>query len=273
MNYVEIAINCEEPLKEILTAELCQLGYESFLETNEGLKAYRCLEDYDQDELQQLLAHYPQIEKFRSNEIPSENWNQQWESNFEPIVVGDCRIRAGFHEPSPNFTYDLIINPKMSFGTGHHETTRLMIASLRSLDLQNQSVLDVGCGTGILSILTEKLGADRITAVDNDPWAVENARENMQLNQCNDIEVLQGTVSSLQLPLGYHLVLANINRNVLLQEIPNYSSLLRHKGCLILSGFYTDDNQQIVNICETNGLLIKTQNEEKNWSCLIFVKN
>ncbi len=274
MNYVEIEICCNEPLKEILTAELYQLGYESFLDTPEGLKAYLSTTSYDQKELEELISQYPQVEEFTSNEIVEENWNQQWESSFEPIVVDQrCRVRASFHPKSENFPYEIIIDPKMSFGTGHHETTAQMIKHMLTLDIRNQHLLDVGCGTGVLSILGEKMGASYITALDIDDKAVENTLENIRLNQCRVIEVLKGMVSSSKLTLEYHLILANINRNVLLEDIPSYAKLLSPGGHLIVSGFYTEDQPPIVNTCEDSGLQIKSQSQENKWASLILEKN
>ncbi len=274
MNYVEIEIPCDEHLREILTAELWELGYEGFMDTEGGLKAYQSAPDYNQRNLQRMLAHYPQAGNFQAQEIAQQNWNETWESNFNPITVGqDCRVRASFHAPSSAYKYEVVINPKMSFGTGHHETTSQMMQQQLALNHQEKSVLDVGCGTGILSILAEKLGASTVLGVDLDTWSVENAQENVQINECQNIEVVQGTVSSLNLSSGFDVILANINRNVLLEEIPVYKTLMKQPGHLIISGFYTEDLPQIVNISEANGLLISGQTITNNWACLIFELN
>jgi ribosomal protein L11 methyltransferase len=196
-----------------------------------------------------------------------------WEKTFEPIEIDNkCRIRASFHLPNDSFPYEIVVDPKMAFGTGHHETTRQVIRCQLKLDHSGKSVLDVGCGTGILSILAEMKGAAKVIALDNDPYAVSNTVENNVLNCCRKITVKEGTVIDLSPESRFDLILANINRNVLLAEIPWYQDHLRLSGILILSGFYTYDLPMIVKKCEAYGLQILNQYSENQWACLLLKK-
>lgn len=274
MDFVEIDILCTEDLKDILTAELYQLGYDSFLDTSEGFKAYQNVDTYNPNIVGKLLERYTLDTNFRSRKVIEQNWNESWEKNFEPVhITKGCRIRASFHEPDSSVPYEIIINPKMSFGTGHHETTSQAARFILDLKHQGLSVLDVGCGTGVLSILAEKKGAAMIIGIDNDLNATINAKDNLQLNNCSRIEILHATIADLPSSLLFDLIVANIDRNVLLEEINQYSRHLNKSGSLILSGFYTDDSSVVVKKCKAEAFKINQQTEENNWACLLLEKN
>lgn len=274
MDFVEIDILCTEDLKDILTAELYQLGYDSFLDTSAGFKAYQKVDAYNPNTVGKLLERYTLDTNFGSRKVTDQNWNEIWEKNFEPVhITKDCRIRASFHKPDSSVPFEIIINPKMSFGTGHHETTSQAARFILDLKHQGLSVLDVGCGTGVLSILAEKKGAAKIIGIDNDSNATINARDNLQLNHCRRIEILHATIADLSHTLFFDLIVANINRNVLLEEIDQYSRHLNKSGCLILSGFYTDDSSVVVKKCRAEAFKIIRQTEENHWACLLLEKN
>ena len=273
MDFVEIDIHCQQGLKDLLTAELHQLGYESFLDTNDGFKAYQPLKNHNPDILSELFERYALSTSFKSKKLTDRNWNEIWEKTFEPIEIDDqCRIRASFHLPKDRFPYEIIIDPKMAFGTGHHETTKQVIQFQMGIDHVGKTVLDVGCGTGILSILAEMKGAKEITALDCDPYALSNTVDNKVLNSCQNIIVKEGTVTGLHPDSKFDLILANINRNVLLSELSVYAKHLVSSGLLIISGFYTFDLPVIVNKVEDSGFQIVNQAEENQWACLLLEK-
>ncbi len=274
MDFVEIDILCGEDLRDILTAELCQLGYDSFLDTSHGFKAYQPVKSHNPDMISQLLERYTLSASFKSRKLLDKNWNEVWEKSFEPVEIdGQCRIRASFHPQKHSFPYEIIIDPKMSFGTGHHESTRQVVRFQLSLDHRGKSVLDVGCGTGLLSILAEKKKAEQILGLDNDPHAVINTVENIVLNCCKKIKVKEGTVRDLPSNSTFDLIYANINRNVLLEEIDLYHKHLNNLGLLILSGFYIYDSPDVVKKSKANAFKIKDQTKENQWACLLLEKN
>ncbi|GJM29312.1 MAG: ribosomal protein L11 methyltransferase [Cyclobacteriaceae bacterium] len=274
MDFVEIDINCQGELKDILTAELNQLGYESFLDTDAGFRAYQPLKNHNPAILGQLFERYALDTSFKSKKLTDRNWNELWEKTFEPIEIDNqCRIRASFHRSNADFSYEIVIDPKMAFGTGHHETTRQVIEFQLAIDHSGKSVMDIGCGTGILSIMAEMKGAAEIYAVDNDPYAVNNTVENMILNGCKRINVKEGTINDIPPNKRCDLIVANINRNVLLNEIHLYKEHLVPGGQLILSGFYTFDLPVIVKKCEAESLEIEKQSSENQWACVLLTKN
>jgi len=257
---------------EILVAELGLLGFESFTENEDGVVAYIQEAEWNAELLNNIQILHSDEVKFSHEvkEIEQVNWNEEWEKNFEPIVVeNEVSIRAPFHD-DPKLAYDIVIEPKMSFGTGHHETTYLMIKHLMELDLSGKRVLDMGCGTGILAIFAEMKGADDIDAIDIDAWCYENSVENVERNHCKNIEVYQGDASMLG-SSSYDVIIANINRNILLNDMAVYVTCLRPDGELYLSGFYTEDIPFIKEEAEKNGLTFKKKFERNNWVALKFV--
>ena len=262
----------KEPATEILIAELGFAGFESFIENEKGVVAYIQEKDWNEDILDviQILNSNEFAITYEKEVIEQTNWNKEWEKNFNPIQVDDLvSIRAPFHE-NPNLQYDIIIEPKMSFGTGHHETTHMMIQHLVDLDLNNKKVLDMGCGTGILAIFAEMKGAIAIDAIDIDSWCYENSIENCERNHCSLINVYEGDVSLLK-NKKYDLIIANINRNILLKDIQIYSSCLNDKGILLLSGFYKEDVPIIDAETSKFKLNLEKTIVRNNWAALKYV--
>jgi len=263
-----------QPASDILMAELGEIGFESFVETETGFSAFIPKTDWNPDALHklQVLNSGEFSIVYEKEEIAPVNWNSEWEKNFEPIEIENTvSIRAPFHEVG-NVQYNLIIEPKMSFGTGHHETTHLMVQHLLKLDLQNKKVLDMGCGTAVLAILAEKLGAQPIDAIDIDPWSYENAVENVERNACKYISVYEGDANLLT-NQNYDVIIANINRNILLQDLSTYTKVLKKEGILLLSGFYVEDIPSINEIASLNHLDLVLTIERNNWVGLRYIKN
>ncbi len=268
MNYIEydFTVSPTEMGAEILMAELAEVGFDSFEDTPTGIKAYIPKDSWNEHILQDIyLLSNPEFTiSYQITEIEQVNWNEEWEKNFSPIVVEDlCTVRANFH-PVPNTRYDIVITPKMSFGTGHHETTYMMLQQLLPLSLEGTKVLDMGCGTGILAIMAALRGAHDITAIDIDPWCVENATENVQQNDCSFITIKEGDVSLIA-GEQYNLILANINRNILLSDIPAYTQALLPQGLLLVSGFYEEDLPAIKEKCQEVGLTYLSHIERNRW--------
>jgi ribosomal protein L11 methyltransferase len=262
-----------QPASEILVAQLGELNFESFTETETGLKAYIQKEDLNRelvDEVQILNSSEFEI-SYKVTEIPQVNWNSEWEKNFNPIEVnGECALRAPFHPPF-NVKYEIVIEPKMSFGTGHHETTFMMLQFILENDFKEKSVMDMGCGTAVLAILAEMKGATKIDAVDIDEWCYENSVENLERNHCKNISVYQGDASFFK-EKKYKVIIANINRNILLQDMGNYSNSLEENGTLYLSGFYKEDLELITETCNNLGLTFVENKERNNWIAAKFRK-
>jgi ribosomal protein L11 methyltransferase len=274
MLYIAYTFQVEplQPASEILIAELGYAGFESFVETDKGIIAYIQKQDWNQailNDIQILNSNEFSI-SYVSEKIEQTNWNQEWEKNFNPIVVDDlCTVRAPFHE-RPNTKYDIIIEPKMSFGTGHHETTHMMIQHILYNDFINRSVLDMGCGTGVLAILSEMKGAKPIDAIDIDNWCYLNSMENVERNHCKNIKVYEGDASLLE-GKKYDIIFANINRNILLKDIKVYASCLNKKGMLFLSGFYSKDIPILEEECKKHMLKLNEKLERNNWVSLKFL--
>jgi len=273
--YIEyqFKINPKEPATEILIAELGNLNFESFVETEEGLTAYIQKEDWHTNILDEVFILQSKEFNIVSeySEIAQTNWNAEWEKNFNPIIVDDLvSIRAPFHN-NPNVKYDIVIEPKMSFGTGHHETTHMMVQHLLQLKLENNKVLDMGCGTGILAIFAEMKGAKPIDAIDIDNWCYLNSIENAERNNCNSISVYEGDASLLN-NKNYDVIIANINRNILLNDIKIYANCLSSGGILLLSGFYKEDFTIINKEAENQNLKLDGELTKNNWMSLKFVK-
>ncbi len=267
--YLEFTIFCPDETKELVEAELMNAGFEGVWENNDSLCFYIKEEELDMEILKSILTQYNLIESYTYKPIENINWNASWESSFEPIQIGDrCLIRANFH-PAQNLPYEIIITPKMSFGTGHHETTYMMAETLMELELKNKTVLDMGCGTAVLSILAEKLGASKITAIDNDDWAIENSFENCENNNCRNISVFKedGTFSG-----HYDIILSNINRNINLEMLEKYAQRLNNTGKILLSGFYIHDVPDFEKAIKTLGLKIANEKEKNNWALINIEK-
>jgi ribosomal protein L11 methyltransferase len=278
MNYFEITfeISPKAPWSDILTAYLAEIGFESFVETESGFQAYIQADLFDENELKsiEILNNPPDglTLNFDIKHIEAQNWNASWESSFEPVIIGqDLAIVAPFHHDFSATKYVIVIEPKMSFGTGHHQTTRLMSQALFDLELIPKNVLDMGCGTGVLAILAEQLGAQQVLAVDVEIWAYENSIENAQRNGCANIEVQHGDVSNI-IGKSFDLILANINKNVLKADMQCYADSLVYGGRLFLSGFFTSDNEELISIAKNCNLALDKSFQDENWSCLTFVK-
>lgn len=282
MNYLEFTFQVTPKKKvyhEVLTALLGEVGFESFMDEEEQLLAYIPRNQYNEKELKACLMEFPFEDAtltYTQKEIEDRNWNEEWEKNyFQPLIIGDqCVVHSTFHTQIPQKEFNIIINPQMSFGTGHHETTSLMLESILEKNLKNKTVLDMGCGTGILSILAKMKGAKRITAIDIDPWCIQNAKENVTLNGLEDIEVIPGDAELLkEFPQSFDLVFANINRNILLRDMKSYWSTLKPEGFLLISGFYEEDAPLLREEAETRGLT-EVKNRVKNrWMMMQFQKN
>lgn len=275
LNYIEYTfkVSPKEPTSEILIAQLGFNGFESFVENEDGLNAYIQENDWRETILDtiQILKSDEFTISYTKNKIEQINWNSEWEKNFNSIhVKNTISVRAPFHE-NPNLKYDIIIEPKMSFGTGHHETTHLMLEHLLDLDLQDKKVLDMGCGTGILAIFSEMKGAQPIDAIDIDNWCYENSIENIKKNNCEHISVYEGDVSLL-VRKKYDIIIANINRNILLKDMPTYYKSLNEGGCILLSGFYQEDIPVIDKIASELCLDLNTVLERNNWVALKYLK-
>jgi len=268
----EFKVEPLQPATEILIAELGYAGFESFVEHSEGVTAYIQKEDWNAFILEDInILNSEEFNiSYEFNEIEQTNWNAEWEKNFKPIVVDNLvTVRAPFHD-KPNTKYDLIIEPKMSFGTGHHETTHMMIQHILKNDFNNKSVLDMGCGTGVLAILAEKVGATTLDAIDIDNWCYINSLENVERNNCKNISVYEGDVKLLN-SKNYDTIIANINRNILLADIPSYVKCLNANGELYLSGFYEEDVPMLEDLCNKHMLKLKETIKRGDWVSLKFI--
>lgn len=276
MNYIEYQFDIQpkEPFGEILTAFLADLEFESFVETDNGISAYVRTDLDDESGVQQIIDDLKDVTiRYTKKEIIQQNWNEEWESNFHPILVADqCYIRAEFHESKPEIPYEVIIQPKMAFGTGHHETTHLMVEYILETEFEAKDVLDMGCGTSILGILAKMKGANYVEAIDFDQWAVDNSIENAERNKV-ELNIKLGDSSSLG-DKPFDIILANINKNVLMRDIPNYVKNLNFtEGELILSGLMTQDFDDIKSLCESLGLKFVNKKQRNEWIALKFIKN
>lgn len=276
MNYIFVQFNCNpnfEALTDVLSAQLGKIGFESFVSIDTGLEAYISSKLFSVDKIDKLLSVFP----FEANisysyrEIEDVNWNEEWEKNyFKQIVIDDkCCVHSSFHQLDKKYDYEIMIDPKMAFGTGHHQTTSLMIKEILTMNLNNKIVLDLGCGTGVLAILAKMKRASVVKAIDIDEWAYHNAIENVKLNDVDDIKVLHGDVNLLNHE-KFDLILANINRNVLLNDIPKYKLHLNKGGYLLMSGFYKDDIPLIKKMCSEHNLIYKGFSEKDQWVTTTF---
>ena len=267
---------CNETVNDTLAYVLGEIGFESFVENNEGLMAYIQCSLCDEEAIKTALAEFPIPETeitYTFAEAEDKNWNEEWEKNyFQPIVIDDrCVIHSTFHHDVPKAEYDIVINPQMAFGTGHHETTSLIIAELLDSELNGKSLLDMGCGTSILAILARMRGAHPCTAIDIDEWCVRNSIENIELNKVDDIAVSQGDASALAGKGPFDIVIANINRNILLNDMKCYVACMHPGSELYMSGFYISDIPVIQQKAEESGLRFIHHKEKNNWAMVKFI--
>jgi ribosomal protein L11 methyltransferase len=264
MDTIQISIEATEEQQEVLVSQLTEFGAEGFEQTEQQLIAYFSALHFNSYAVNAALENYT----FHTLMLEEQNWNAIWESNFQPVKVGDfCTVRADFHNPIPGTQHEIVITPKMSFGTGHHATTYMMIEQMETIDFENKQVFDFGTGTGILAILAEKLGAANIIAIDVDEWSITNAKENFERNSCLRIGVTQ---SSIIPPQQFDIILANINRNVILHYLPQLKKALTPGGYILLSGLLTTDEEAVVSAASGLELILCTRNERNNWLSILL---
>lgn len=276
MYHTRLTVHCDPQFSEILIAEISQAGFDSFLENENGFEAYAEVDRFDQFQVDEIKKKYNQVKplEFSWDRIEKKNWNEEWERGYEPIIVNDqCVIKAEFHNIEKEYPYTITITPKMSFGTGHHQTTYLMIQSQLEIDHKDKMVMDAGCGTAILSIMAAKRGAQQVDAFDIDEWSVINGKENIEVNGCTNISIRQGEISNLTFNHNYDLVLANINKNILMKELPQYVSYLNSNGQILLSGFYEKDIPELVARAHQYNLKHVSSEVRDNWASLLLQMN
>jgi ribosomal protein L11 methyltransferase len=276
MYYTRLQVICDSEFAEILMAEIAEAGFDTFMENEKGFEAYAEQDHFNTEKLQEINNQYSPLTPlvFQLDRIEKKNWNQEWEKNYEPIIVDDaCLIRASFHVPEKKYKHEIIITPKMSFGTGHHQTTYLMVKNQMAIDHQNKTVMDAGCGTAILSIMASKLGAASVEAFDIDEWSVINGLENIEVNGCTNINIRQGKISDLTFENNFDILLANINKNILLQEMHQYAVYLNTGGLLLLSGFYEKDIPDLMAEANRYSLHKVSSDEREHWAALLLKKS
>jgi ribosomal protein L11 methyltransferase len=269
-NYIHIKFQpVSKEQQEILVAQLNELGYEGFEEGLNYMSAFIPEDQYNESDTYELIAGTEST--ITKEVIEPRNWNAEWEQNFQPVIIDEfCGIRAHFHEPLKKVQHEIIITPKMSFGTGHHATTHLMIQNMQQLSFTGKNVLDFGTGTGVLAILAERLGAATVTAIDNDEWSINNAEENIKLNHCSNISLSQA--DSLQMSTEFGIILANINKHVLIANMAGIKQHLTLDGVVIMSGLLGGDRPDIEKCAANNGLSVIDCKMRGDWMCLLFKK-
>jgi ribosomal protein L11 methyltransferase len=279
MDYIEIHVKItpnNTVINDLLASELVEIGFESFSECEDGMLAYVSSAKYDEDIVRKQipLEMFGSALDFSTKCIPGQNWNEEWEKNyFQPIVIGaDCVIHSSFHSNIPQAQFDILIDPKMAFGTGHHETTSLMLEALLKLDVKDKKFLDMGCGTAVLAILASMKGAVNVLGIDIDQWAINNALENIQLNNSPTIEILTGGAELLEFTAPFDIIFANINRNILLADMAAYSAKMHEGSLLFMSGFYESDLPIIRTTAENLGLKFIDFQSKNNWIAVRFEK-
>lgn len=273
MYHTRLLVTCDPAFSEILIAELAEADFDSFLENDDGFEAYVEGERYNKEAVAAIREKYKDLTPitFSFSQIPKRNWNEEWEKSFSPVIVEDrCVIRAEFHQVDRKYPFEIVITPRMSFGTGHHQTTYLMVKTMLDMDFRGKRVMDAGCGTAILSILACKLGAGAVEAFDIDEWSVDNGNENVRINGCENIRIQLGKIVELALGEPYDVILANINRNVLLEEMQYYASYLKPGGQLLLSGFFATDIPTLLEEAARYGLREARRDERETWSSLLL---
>ena len=276
MYYSRLQVICDPSYSEMLMAEIAEAGFDTFMENEKGFEAYTEQDNFDHDALQEIKNRYSESTplEFHHDRVEKKNWNEEWEKNYEPVMVGnDVIVRAEFHTPEKKYPYEIIVTPKMSFGTGHHQTTYLMLKAQLSLDHEDKVVMDAGTGTAVLSIMASKRGARKIEAFDIDEWSVENGNENAAVNQCTNIVIRQGKISDLSFDHNFDIILANINKNILLEEMHQYAAYLMPGGKLLISGFFEKDIPDLLIEAKRYGIHKEATNTLDDWCSLLLVKN
>lgn len=286
MKYIQLSITTipsNESITDILSFHLGNIGYESFIVTENVLDAYIPQKDFSEQTLKEML-HLLTIDMsdlfkevkvdYKFNLLEDKNWNKEWEKHyFSPLVVADkCLVKSSFHSVDKQYDYEITIDPKMAFGTGHHQTTYLMLQEILKLELKDRSILDIGCGTAVLAILASKMGATEIVAIDFDEWAYYNAKENVLLNDIADVDVRLGEIGLVK-DEKFDFIFANINRNILLQDIQHYANTMNTGATLLMSGFYLEDVPILKLECQKNNLNYQKLEEKDNWCALLCTKN
>jgi len=278
MQYIQVTFTFDKIAdyeQDLLVNDLAEIGYNTFEDTETGFAAFIDFQDYSQANLTELLQQYPEIVyTYIVTEIAGQNWNEEWEKNFEPLIISDqCYVRATFHPAQPQYPFEIVIDPKMAFGTGHHQTTTMMMQYILSFDVKDKEVLDMGCGTGILAILAAKRGAKALTAIDNDEVCYQSTLENAALNQVNNITALCGGKEVIP-ETTFDVILANINRNILLDQIAVYATVLRQGGHIFFSGFYESPDLEMIKAeCEKYHISYTDHQKMGDWVAAHFTKN
>ncbi len=277
-DYIELRIDstpCNENITDLLAAFLCDVGFESFVSDTSGLTAYIKKELYEEANIKEIIDNFPMTAHMQYNveEVKGEDWNEEWEKNyFQPIIIGNrCVVHSTFHKDIPVAEYDIVIDPKMAFGTGHHSTTSNMMKYILDSEMEGKSVIDMGTGTGILAILSKMRGASKVTGIEIDPFACENAIENVALNHV-DVKILCGDATTLEKLEPADYFFANINRNVITDDISNYAKSLKSGGIMYLSGFYKEDIPIVSASATKENLELVSTLEDNNWVALKLVK-
>ena len=279
MKYFEITFTttpCNETVNDVVSALAGEIGFESFVEWENGVQAYVQQSLFDEEALKEMVANFPLPDTqitYTIQEAKDKDWNEEWEKNFfQPIVIGDrCCIHSTFHKDTPQTEYEILINPQMAFGTGHHETTSSIINELLDAELEGKSVLDMGCGTSILAILASMRGANPVTAIDIDDWCVNNSRDNIELNGISNITVELGDANLLKGKDPFDVIIANINRNILLADMAQYAACMHAGSELYMSGFYVQDIPAIQEKAESLGMEFIHHREKNNWAAVKFI--
>ena len=279
MKYFEVTFTtqpCNETTNDVVSALAGEIGFESFVEWENGVQAYIQQNLFDEEALKEMVNEFPLPDThitYTIQEAEDKDWNEEWEKNFfQPIVIGDrCCIHSTFHKDTPKTEYEILINPQMAFGTGHHETTSSIICELLDADLNGKNVLDMGCGTSILAILASMRGAKAVTAIDIDDWCVNNSRDNIALNNIHNIEVKWGDAALLEGHEPFDVIIANINRNILLADMSRYAACMHSGSELFMSGFYVEDIPAIQEKAESLGMTFLHHREKNNWAAGKFV--
>jgi ribosomal protein L11 methyltransferase len=271
--YTRLQVICDSAYSEILMAEIAEAGFDTFMETDTGFEAYAEEDKADRKEVEDIQQKYSHVKPLLMlfEKVEKQNWNEEWEKNVDPIIVDDTvLVRAAFHQLNRKFPIEIIITPKMSFGTGHHQTTHLMLSNQLKIDHRNKMVMDAGCGTAILSVMASKVGAKSVEAFDIDEWSVLNGKENADVNDAPNIHIQRGAIADLKFSASFDIVLANINKNVLIAEMEQYAAHLVRGGLLLISGFYEKDIPDLVAVANKIGFTEVSRSAMETWAAVLL---